>query len=194
MAKGGNTFDEHWFLSRGYTSDNKGGFNPPKFRNPLIDLKTEPTILKHKINNSPAFEAKSVTEWFIPYQIPSKKNCQQLYIKTVQGGRQIPSTTTSKRFKDYVSVTKKYWETFGIEFRSAVNKLKLTPPLVVEFTFIRSTLQKVDYVGPLESVQDIMQDFGWIENDDYFNLKPILGDMEVDKNNPGVRIKLLINK
>lgn len=37
MAKGGNhrQYTEYWFLSRGYTSDGKGGFVPPKFRNPL---------------------------------------------------------------------------------------------------------------------------------------------------------------
>ena len=148
-------------------------------------------VAKIKVNNSIDFDYMPKLEWFIPYQVPSKKNCQQLFIRRTQGGKMIPSTTTSARYKEYISVTKNYWEIFGKEFRNSIDKLGLCKPYLVEFTFIRSTKQKVDYVGPLESCQDIMQDFGWIENDDAYTLKPILGDLEVDKENPGVRIKLL---
>jgi len=73
-----------------------------------------------------------------------------------------------------------YWEVFSKEFKNSVAALNIHPPYKVEFTFIRSTKQKVDYIGPLESCQDIMQDFGWIENDDAYTLKPSLGDLEVD--------------
>jgi len=103
----------------------------------------------------------------------------------------IPAITTSQRYKDYITATKMYWEVFGKEFRNSVEKLKICPPYQIEFTFIRSTKQKVDYVGPLESAQDIMQDFGWMDNDDAYTMKPHLGDLEVDKENPGVRIKIL---
>jgi len=219
MAKGGNhnLYSEQWFLSRGYTKNPDGSFQPPKFRN----LFTEPEkrtlhknppkfkgifkedilcdetplnrslIEKIKVNNSPDFEVTPKLEWFIPYQVPSKKNSQQLYIRKSNNGSQVPSTTTSQRYKDYISATKNYWEVFGNEFRNSIEKLKILPPYQIHFTFIRSTKQKVDYVGPLESCQDIMQDFKWIENDDAYTMKPHLGDIEVDKQNPGVRIKLL---
>lgn len=218
-----NNFTPEWFEQRGYTPDGKGGYNSPKFINPLNKIpisvfkqSNEPDIIpnkyskieigepivvfnknlltKQKVNNSPDFEVKSVTEWFVPYQVPSKKNCQQLYIKTISGGRQVPSSTTSDRYKQYVTLTKKYWEVFGIEFNQTIKRLNLCYPLYIEFTFVRSTMQRMDYLGPLESVQDIMTDFGWILDDDYKHLKPFLGDIEVDKNSPGVRIKLIIDK
>lgn len=198
MAKGGNhnQYSEDWFLSRGYTKNNDGSFQPPKFRNPFKEesIKKKPLITKEKINNSPDFEVTPKLEWFIPYQVPSKKNSQQLYIRKLNNGSQAPATTTSQRYKDYISATKNYWEVFGREFRNSVEKLKILPPYQIHFTFIRSTKQKVDYVGPLESCQDIMQDFKWIENDDAYTMKPHLGDIEVDKSTPGVKIKILINK
>lgn len=184
-----NNFSEEFFLQRGYTKNDKGGYDPPKFKNPMTSPQAQ--VAKIKVNNSIDFDYMPKLEWFIPYQVPSKKNCQQLFIRRTQGGKMIPSTTTSARYKEYISVTKNYWEIFGKEFRNSIDKLGLCKPYLVEFTFIRSTKQKVDYVGPLESCQDIMQDFGWIENDDAYTLKPILGDLEVDKENPGVRIKLL---
>jgi len=195
MAKGGNhkQYTEDWFLSKGYSKNADGSFQPPPFRNPFKEIEdiAKTLVPKVKVNNSPDFEVTPKLEWFIPYQVPSKKNCQQLFITRSKQGKMIPSTTTSQRYKDYITATKMYWEVFGKEFRNSVERLKICPPYEIEFTFIRSTKQKVDYVGPLESCQDIMQDFGWIENDDAYTLKPHLGDLEVDKENPGVRIKII---
>lgn len=194
MAKKGDhrAYTKDWFLSRGYTENKDGSFQPPKFRNPFKEIEdiAKTLVPKAKVNNSPDFEVTPKLEWFIPYQVPSKKNNQTLYIKRM-GAKMIPATTTSQRYKDYITATKMYWEVFGKEFKNSIEKLKICPPYEIEFTFIRSTKQKVDYVGPLESCQDIMQDFGWIENDDAYTLKPHLGDLEVDKENPGVRIKIL---
>ena len=194
----GNNISEDWLKSKGYSLNPDGSWQPPKFRNPFKEEPRNPDVIqrktylitKEKVNNSPDFEVTPKLEWFIPYQIPSKKNSQQLYIKKV-GAKMIPAVTTSQRYKDYVTATKMYWEVFGKEFRNSVERLKICPPYQIEFTFIRSTRQKVDYVGPLESCQDIMQDFGWLENDDAYTMKPHLGDLEVDKENPGVRIKII---
>lgn len=208
MSKKSANVTEQWLIDKGYTYVN-GAWQPPVIKSKYIkQLKDEKAhtnllalcaaketastlIIKQKVNNTPDFNVKPVTEWFIPYQVPSKKNTQQLYIKRTKDGRHIPGTTTSKRYKDYITATRKYWETFAFEFKSTISKLDISYPLNVEFTFIRATNQEVDYVGPLESVQDIMQDFGWIPNDNYKHLRPHLGYMEVNKNNPGVRIKLL---
>lgn len=198
------SISEQWLVDKGYTFQN-GAWQPPNkiqsqdenvnaslnFLRTIKEAHQTPLIIKQKVNNATEFDVKPVTEWFIPYQTPSKKNTQQLYVKKTKDGRSIPGTTTSKRYKDYIQVTKKYWETFAIEFKQTISKLGLHYPLNIEFTFIRATNQEVDYVGPLESVQDIMQDFWWIPNDDYKHLRPHLGYMEVDKNNPGVRIKIL---
>lgn len=202
MAK--TAFSKEWLTEKGlveisegvYAHHEKsviktGGGQELLINDKVIMTTTIPLVFKEKINNVPEFEVKPVIEWFIPYQIPSKKTSQQLYIKRTKDGRQIPATTTSKRYKDYITVTRRYWEVFGLEFNRTLSKLAVLPPYKIEFTFTRSTQQVVDYVGPLESVQDIMQEFGWLKNDDYKNLKPILGDMEVNKSKPGVKIKLI---
>lgn len=187
MSKKVTNFSLDWLKEKGMVEVEKGVFQ----KTASVAAKISPvTVEKIKVNDSPDFQAKVVTEWFIPYQTPSKKNNQQLYIKHL-GKKMIPATTTSKRYKEYVNVTKMYWTTFGKEFRHAIATLGLQFPLKVEFTFIRSTKQKFDYVGPLESCQDIMQDFKWIDNDDAYTIKPLLGDLQVDKNNAGVRIKLI---
>jgi hypothetical protein len=190
MAKS-NIYTEQWFLERGYIPDGRGGFDPPPVKSEYIRAVKGELIVKEPIVKTPDFTAKPVTEWYISGQVPSKKNCQQLYVKKLSNGKIIPGTTTSQRYKDYITATKNYWVVFGKEFNKTMLLLGLNWPVSIEFTFVRSTMQEVDYVGPLESVQDIMQDYGWLPNDDYKHLKPVLGDMEVDKNNPGVRIKLL---
>lgn len=190
MAKS-KGFTEEDLKRMGLSEVEKGVFAPTAKNNVGKDYHDVELVVKGKVNNSPDFVAAPVTEWFIPYQTPSKKNSQQLYIKRY-GTKMVPATTTSKRYKDYINVTKMYWTTFGKEFRKTIETLGLKYPLKVEFTFIRSTKQKVDYVGPLESCQDIMQDFNWIDNDDAYTLKPSLGDLQVDKNRAGVIIKILI--
>jgi hypothetical protein len=145
-------------------------------------------LKKEKVNNSPDFTAAPVTEWFIPYQVPSKKNSRQNF--TTKTGKQI--SIPSKRYKDYITVTKKYWEVFGLEFNQTISRLDLKWPLDIHMTFIRSTKQVVDYFGPGESVFDLMTDFHWWPDDSHRYGKPHFGNIEVDKNNPGVRIKILL--
>lgn len=192
MAKKGFGFTDQWFRDRGYTPDGTGGWVSPEFKNPLKKKQSGPVIdsiviPKEKVNNSPDFDFTPVTEWFIPYQVPSKKNSRQNFIRN---GRQI--SIPSKRHNDYITATKMYWMIFGKEFRDSLYKLKLNWPVNVEMTFIRSTNQIVDYFGPGETVFDCMTDFKWWPDDNRRFGKPFFGDMQVDKNNPGVRIKILL--
>jgi len=192
--KPSNNFTEEFFIQKGFLPDGKGGWSRGPIASEYIREKKGELIAKEKVIETPDFTIKPVTEWWIGTQVPSKKNCQQLFVTRTKLGKYIPGTTTSQRYKDYITATKNYWTAFGKEFRKSVLLLGLKEPLHVEFTFVRSTQQVMDYVGPLESVQDIMQDYDWIDGDDYKRLKPFLGDIEVDNNNPGVRIKLLTNK
>jgi len=201
MAKGKAPFTPEFFESKGYTFDKStNSWLPPKFRNPFTTPENNNgefvpmpesalMIPKQKVNASPDFEVKPVTEWFIPYQIPSKKNSRQNFVKN---GRQI--SIPSKRYTEYKSLTKRYWEVFGLEFNQTIKRLGLSFPLDIEMTFIRTTKQRVDYFGPGESVFDLMTDFNWWPDDNHLYGKPFFGDIEVDKSNPGVRIKLITNK
>jgi len=148
-------------------------------------------VVKEKVNNSPDFQVKVNTEWFIPYQIPSKKNSRQVFVHPkTKKLMNIPS----KSYSEYKQLTKRYWEVFGIEFRKSVELLGLQYPLNIEMTFTRSTNQLIDFFGPGESVFDLMTDFDWWEDDNRRFGKPFFGDMIVDKLNPGTRIKILTNK
>lgn len=207
MAKQASLFTEEWFINRGYISDGKGGWGPPPIKSNYIRslkgdkieiikskypltydvTKFDKIIPKQKVNNSPDFEVKLITEWFIPYQTPSKKNAR---ITMVKNGKII--NIPSNKYREYVKVTKMYWEAFGKEFKNTVDKLELQFPLNIEMTFVRKTNQLVDYFGPGESVFDLMTDFKWWKDDNRFYGKPFFGDMIKDKNNPGVKIKILL--
>jgi Holliday junction resolvase RusA-like endonuclease len=186
MAK--TNFSAKWLEEKGLVKNADGTYSKQK---PVSEKPREFVIshVKEKVNNSPDFEHKVVTEWFIPYQTPSKKNSRQTFPHPKTGKIiNIPS----KSYKEYVTATKKYWEVFGIEFRQTIKKLNIKYPINVEMTFIRKTNQIVDYFGPGESVFDLMTDFKWWEDDNRRYGKPFFGDMEVDKNNPGVKIKILL--
>jgi hypothetical protein len=186
MAKLG--FTEKWLQDKGLVRNSDGTYSKQK---PASEKPREFVIshIKQKVNDSPNFEHKAVTEWFIPYQTPSKKNSRQTFPHPKTGKIiNIPS----KAYKEYVDVTKKYWEIFGIEFKKTIEELNLKYPLNIEMTFTRKTNQLVDYFGPGESVFDLMTDFNWWPDDNRRFGKPFFGDMEVDKNNPGVKIKIIL--
>jgi len=184
----GNGFSEQWFLSRGYVKNSQGGYDPPPFKHKVFKPEEE-VIVKEKVNNSPDFTHKAICEWFIPYQIPSKKNSRQVFVHPhTKRMVNIPS----KAYTEYINATKMYWEAFGREFKNTIESERLKFPLKIHMTFIRKTKQRVDYFGPGESVFDLMTDFRWWPDDNHLYGKPFFGDIEVDKNNPGVRIKILV--
>ena len=183
------TFSEQILKDKGFVQQPDGSWMSVKTTqvNPR-EVKGE-IVVKQKVNNSPDFSAKPVTEWFIPYQIPSKKNSRQVFVHPkTKKLMNIPS----KAYSEYKSITKMYWVTFGKEFKRTIETLKLEYPLNIELTFIRKTNQLVDFFGPGESAFDLMTDFGWWEDDNKNFGKPFFGDFEVDKNNPGTRIKILL--
>ncbi len=190
--------DTRWseddLMAKGYTSDGRGGWNPPPMKSKFIQglkNKDSDVVEKEVITHTPDFEFKGiVTEWFIPYQIPSKKNSRQVFVS--KNGKMV--NIPSKAYTEYINVTKSYWTVFGKEFKRSVELLNIPLPLKIEMTFTRKTRQVLDYFGPGESVFDLMTDFGWWADDNTRNGKPFFGDIIVDKNNPGTRIKILTNK
>lgn len=155
-------------------------------------------VAKLKVNDSPQFTAKPVTEWFIKgYSVPSKKNSRQNFVRN---GKQI--SIPSKKHAEYVKVTAMQYEVFGREFRRSVEQLKLNYPLNVEFTFIRNSKHSFDYCNACQTCEDIMKDKYdkkgnlikkmWIPDDSVEYLKPSFGDFEYNKNEFGVKIKLLV--
>lgn len=157
------------------------------------EIKEPISIVRQKVNDSPDFEHKVVTEWFIPYNVPSKKNSRI----NLRSGISIPS----KKHSEYVKLTERYYDIFGKEFRNTVDKLKIQKPYKIEFTFVRQSKHSFDYCNACQTNEDLMKDQykkkelvrkGWFEDDSADFIIPFFKPYEYDKQNPGVRIKLLI--
>jgi hypothetical protein len=92
------------------------------------------------------------------------------------------------------------YDVFGREFRAAVEYYKISAPYRIEFTFIRSSRHSFDYCNACQTCEDMMKDQykkkvlvrkGWFEDDSADFIIPVFKQYEYDKQNPGVRIKLL---
>ena len=189
MSKKSTGISEQWLIDKGYTLGPNGAWTPPALKSKYIQSLKEPIVEKREVTHSPDFEFKGITtEWWVPYQIPSKKNNTQLYVNKHTGR---PGTTTSAKYKEYVVLTKNYWTVFGREFKKSVELLGLQYPLNIEFTFVRKTNQIFDYIGLAQGAQDLMVEFGFFEDDSHRFVKPFFGDAQVDKDKPGTKIRIL---
>jgi hypothetical protein len=73
-----------------------------------------------------------------------------------------------------------------------VERVKDLPkPLYIEFTFVRDSHRKFDYINAMQIVADQMKAYGWIPDDNCTELKPYFGDFQYDKEEPGCYITIL---
>lgn len=183
-------------LDKGYVLDEKTGtLTPPKLESPFMKQQkalNEGLVVREKVVETPNFTARINTEWWIKGSIPSKKNSRQNF----SNGISIPS----KKHAEYAKATEMQYTVFGIEFRRAVKFYGLEYPLKIEFTFVRATKHSFDYCNICQTCEDLMKDQykkkklireGWFPDDSANYIKPSFGDYEYDKNNAGVRIKLI---
>ena len=120
--------------------------------------------------------------FFIPTNTPSSKNG-----RTWTGTHLIASKSTQK----WRRLTKPFWVDLKANFLNGIKDL--SKPYHIEFTFIRGTRHKFDYVNPLQTVLDEMVKRKWIDDDNADEIKPSFGDYQYSKTNPGVIIKILKN-
>mgnify|MGYP003387192654 CR=1 FL=1 len=198
-------YTHDWFMANGYTFDSQKGVYMPKsdyskaIAKVRKSIKSKVTfhtsesitdfVLKQKVNNTPDFDAKPAVEWFINHNVPSKKNSRQNFVRN---GRQI--SIPSKKHAEYVKLTASQYKAYGIEFRNAVEHYKLSYPLYVEFNFIRESHRRSDFTNCCQTVEDLMVSNNFLPDDDSLHLIPVFNPMEYNKETPGVRIRLLIEK
>lgn len=201
MAKKSST---HWnesdLESRGYVKQLDGSWAPPAMKSKFIQglskkqhlYENETIIEKSPAIKTPDFDYTPKTEWFITYNVPSKKNSRI----NLKSGISIPS----KKHSEYVKLTEMQYEVFGREFRGSVEFYKLKPPYRIEFTFVRQSHHSFDYCNACQTCEDMMKDQykakrlvrkGWFDDDSADYIRPFFGEYRYDKNNPGVIIKLL---
>lgn len=114
---------------------------------------------------------------FIPGNVPSSKNG-----KRWTGRRLIHSKATMR----YIKESKPYYLKEKRKFRKMIKGLE--KPLEIKLLFIRGSKHKFDYINPAQTVQDLMVTYGWIEDDNCQEMKPVFLDYKYDKSNPGVYI------
>ena len=119
-------------------------------------------------------------EIFIPFNVSSSKNSKQWTGKYL---------INSKATREYIKKSKKYYVEQTERFIELTKDLP--KPLHISFYFIRNSKRRFDYINPAQTVQDLMVKYGWIEDDDIHNLVPYFHGYHVDKENPGVIIKIL---
>lgn len=122
---------------------------------------------------------------FISGNTPSSKNSKQFV--TLKSGKTL--LINSKTVQKYLKESKADWLINKNKFLSMVkNKSK---PYKIELFFIRDSKRKFDYINAAQIVFDLMQEYGYIENDDSTNVIPIFKGFEVDKVRAGVEIEVL---
>ena len=123
-----------------------------------------------------------MNSFFILGNVPSSKNG-----KRWTGKYLIHSKTTMR----YIKETKDDYLRLRKDFTEELKKLK--PPYTISFKFIRNSKRKFDYVNPLQTVQDLMVKYHWIEDDNANFLLPVFETYEYNKVKPGVLITIKSN-
>lgn len=202
MAKS-KPFTEQDLFSKGFEKDESGAFIKPIHKNLDVFPKsfTEPN--NDIVGEIPEVKLDIKTEWFIKGEVISKKNTRNIFLNK---GRLM--NLPSKAYQEYVTATKMQYTVFGIEFRRAVKFYALEYPLYIEFTFIRKSKRAFDICNVCQSVEDLMKDEykknkdkkmvlisrNWIDDDSADHLIPVFKPYSIDKENPGVLIRLITNK
>lgn len=124
---------------------------------------------------------------FIYGNVPSSKNNKRV-IRSNKNGRIIVLNSTFAT--EYIKRTASQWDAYRNQF---LGLIKYIPkPHHIRFQFVREGKQRFDFVNLCQLPLDLMVKNGWIEDDDYTNIVPVI-DPEVifDKNNAGLKITVL---
>jgi len=124
---------------------------------------------------------------FIPGNVPSSKNSKQWTGKML-----IHSKVTRNYIKDTKQLYIQSKEEFDTMLFDAAG-IELPLPIHIDMYFVRSSRRKFDYINPAQTIQDLMVKWGWIEDDNCDIIVPHFSGYHVDKENPGVYIKVLSN-
>lgn len=122
---------------------------------------------------------------FIPGAVPSSKNS-----KIFTRGRKL---IWSKAASLYRKNSKEAFLANKKDFLSMLNGKE--KPYIICFHFVRATKHKYDFVNVVQTIQDLMVEYGYIEDDNIDIMLPFpfrMGDKysSYDKDNPGVYIKI----
>jgi len=117
---------------------------------------------------------------YIPANVASSKNSKRWTGKML---------INSKTVMEYKRNTQYHWQLFRWRFLKMIeNKPK---PYRIGFYFIRDSKRAFDFVNVAQLPLDLMQEYGWLENDDASTVVPVFLGCEVNKHKAGLRIEVL---
>lgn len=122
---------------------------------------------------------------FIAGNTPSSKNSKQFV--TLKNGKKL--LLNSKIVRKYIDKSEMDWRFNKTEFFKMLKGKE--KPYKIELYFIRDSRRKFDYINAAQIIFDLMQEYGYIEDDDSQNIIPVFKGFEVDKARAGVEIEVL---
>lgn len=118
---------------------------------------------------------------YIPYNVCSSKNSNQI---VNNNGKM--AIIHSKQYQQYKKLSKEYWLKARMLFDELIKGHK--KPYKLGFYYIRYSDDHFDFHNAHQGPADLMQEFGWIEDDDKKTLKIIPEGYHVDKETQGLII------
>ena len=127
---------------------------------------------------------------FIAGNTPSSKNSKRIItITNKKTGKKTTRLINSEVTEKYIKSSKVDWLVNKNEFLKMLKDKE--KPYKIELFFIRDSKRRFDYINAAQIVFDLMQHYGYIEDDDSTNIIPVFSGFEVDKTRAGVEIKVL---
>ena len=127
---------------------------------------------------------------FISGNTPSSKNSKRIItITNKKTGKKTTRLINSEVTEKYIKNSKADWLVNKNEFLKILKGKE--KPYRIELYFIRDSRRRFDYINAAQIIFDLMQEYGYIEDDDSTNVIPIFKGFEVDKARTGVKIEVL---
>lgn len=122
---------------------------------------------------------------FIKGNTPSSKNSKQFV--TLKNGKTM--LLNSKTVQKYIKESKGDWILNKNNFKKMIKDKE--KPYKIELFFIRDSRRRFDYINAAQIIFDLMQEYGYIDDDDSTNVIPVFKGFEVDKSRAGAEIRVL---
>jgi len=135
---------------------------------------------------------------FIPGNVPSLKNNKDIIQIPIKGARACPvckhrkgrpMLTASKRHKKYKKKTEWDWKSYRHEFHAMLTGYE--KPFQVCIYFVRDSRRVFDFTNATDTVQDLMVEFGWLDDDNVTEMVPFFAGYRVNPARPGVYISVM---
>lgn len=123
---------------------------------------------------------------FINGNVPSSKNGRVF-------NRKLKRSFPSKQTQRFVKESKQSFDDNKELFQTLISGK--SKPYLIGFHFVRGSKHKYDFINPCQTIQDLMVDYEWIDDDNVTEMFPVPFEVDgqlstYDKENPGVFIKI----